>query len=86
MENNNSKIALAIVAGIAAGATAWYLMGTENGKHNWTTLLDVVKDISDKLIEASSDGGSMLAAAGKEASDFIGHKTNGLHEESKSYS
>ncbi len=86
MENNNSKIALAIVAGIAAGATAWYLMGTENGKQNWTTLLDVVKDISDKLIEASSDGGSMLASAGKEASEYIGHKANGVVEESKSYS
>lgn len=86
MENNNSKIALAILAGVAAGATAWYLMGTENGKHNWTTLLDVVKDISDKLIEASSEGGSMLASAGKEASEYIAHKANGVQEEAKSYS
>ncbi|MHB1178051.1 MAG: hypothetical protein ACYCZO_06930 [Daejeonella sp.] len=86
MENNNSKLALAIVAGVAAGATAWYLMGTENGKHNWTALLDVVKDISDKLLEASSDGGSMLASAGKEASEFIAHKSNGVHEEAKSFS
>ena len=86
MENNNSKIAIAIVAGVAAGATAWYLMSTENGKHSWTTLLDVIKDVSDKLISASNESGSFLSLAGKDASEYIGHKAHDILEDVKKYS
>ncbi len=86
MENHNSKLAIAVVAGVAAGAIAWYLISSENGKHNWKTLLDVVKDVSDKLIEASAENGSMLASAGKEASEYIGQGANRVMEEVKQYS
>lgn len=86
MENHNSKLAIAVVAGVAAGAIAWYLISSENGKHNWKTLLDVVKDVSDKLIEASAESGSMLSSAGKDASSFIGQKANEVMEDVKQYS
>ncbi len=87
MENNkNSKIALAIVAGVAAGAATWYFMNTENGKQNWSTLLNTVKDVTDKLMAAGSEKGSMLAAAGREASEYIGSRANGILEDVKKYS
>lgn len=85
MENNNSKIALAIIAGIAAGAATWYFMTTENGKQNWSTLIDIAKDVSDKLIAAGSEQGSSLASAGKEASEYIGHKAAEAFDGIKSY-
>ena len=87
MENNkNSKIALAILAGVAAGAATWYFMSTENGKQNWANLLNVVKEVSDKLIKTGSEKGSMLASAGREASEYIGHKANGILDDAKKYS
>lgn len=89
MENNNSKngkIALAIVAGVAAGAATWYFMSTENGKQNWANLLNVVKDVSDKLINSTTEKGSLLVSAGKEASEYLTHKANGLLDDAKKYS
>ena len=87
MENNkNSKVALAIIAGVAAGAAAWYFMNTENGKQNWASLLNALKDVSDKLVTKGSEQASQLASAGKEASEYIGHKANGLLEDVKKYS
>ena len=87
MENNkNSKLALAIVAGIAAGAATWYFMSTENGKQNWSTLLNTVKDVTDKLMAASAEKGSALASVGREASEYIGNKANGILEEARKYS
>ncbi len=85
-DNKNSKIAFAILAGVAAGAATWYFMSTENGKHNWVTLINTVKDLTDKLIESGSEGGSFLASAGREASEYIGQKTNSLVDETRKYS
>jgi len=87
MENNkNSKIALAILAGVAAGAATLYFMNTENGKHNWSTLINTVKDVTDKLIASGTEKGSMLASAGREASEYIGNRASGLMEDVKKYS
>jgi hypothetical protein len=87
MENNkNSKIALAILAGVAAGAATLYFMNTQNGKQNWVTFINTVKDLSDKLVETGSEGGSMLASAGREASEYIGNRASGLMEDVKKYS
>lgn len=85
MENNkNSKFALAILAGVAAGAATYYFMSTENGKQNWLTLINTVKDLSEKLME--SEQGSRLASAGRDASEYISQKANGILEESRKYS
>lgn len=83
-DNKNSKIALAVLAGVAAGAATWYFMTTENGKQNWLTLINTVKDLSEKLME--SETGSRLASAGKDASEYISQKANGILEESRKYS
>ena len=85
MENNNSKIAVAIIAGIAAGAATWYLMTTENGKHNWATFIDLAKDVSDKLIAAGEAQGSSLASAGREATEYISHKASEAFDTARSY-
>jgi len=87
MENNkNSKIALAILAGVAAGAVTLYFMNTENGKQNWSTLINTVKEVTDKLIDGGTEKGSMLASAGREASEYIGNRASGLMEDVKKYS
>ncbi len=85
-DNKNSKIAFAILAGVAAGAATWYFMSTENGKHNWVTLINTVKDITDKLIESGSEGGSYLASAGREASEYISHKAGNMADDTRKYS
>lgn len=85
-DNKNSKMAFAILAGVAAGAATWYFMSTENGKDNWVTLINTVKDLTDKLIESGSEGGSYLASAGREASEYIGQKANSLVDETRKYS
>ncbi|MGB4401053.1 MAG: hypothetical protein WBJ10_16895 [Daejeonella sp.] len=85
MENNkNSNFAFAILAGVAAGAATYYLMNNENGKQHWLTLLNTVKDLSEKFLE--SEQGSRMASAGRDASEYISQKANGILEESKKYS
>ena len=69
--NKNSQIAIAIMAGIAAGAATWYFITTENGKHNWRTFLEIAKDISDKLGDMSMDTGSNLSSAGRNISNYV---------------
>lgn len=85
MENNNSKIAVAIIAGIAAGAATWYFMTTENGRHNWSTLIDLAKDVSDKLMTAGAEKGSAFVSAGREASEYAGQKASEAFDSVKNY-
>lgn len=87
MENNNkSKIALAIVAGIAAGVATWYFMGSEKGKQNWISLIDIAKELSDKMIAAGDDKRAYIASAGRDVSDYIGHQAVDTFNRVKSYS
>lgn len=72
--NNNSKIALAIVTGIAAGVATWYFMGSEKGKQNWISLIDIARELGDKLIAAGDDKRAYIASAGSDVSDYIGHQ------------
>lgn len=69
-ENRISQIAMAVVAGIAAGAATWYFMTSENGKHNWNTFLEIAKDVSDKLADAGIDRNN-LTAAGKNIAEYV---------------
>lgn len=87
MENRkNSKIALAIVTGVAAGAAAWYFLNTENGRQNWANMVDAVKELGDKLISNGTEKASALASAGKDAAGMLANKANGLLEDAKKYS
>ncbi|MEJ7693866.1 hypothetical protein [Daejeonella sp.] len=84
MKNDNkSEIALAIIAGIAAGTAAWYFMSSDKGKENWSTLLNTLRDVTDRLMEAGAEKGSLLAAAGREASEYISEKAGDVMDDAK---
>jgi gas vesicle protein len=46
---NNSKLPALVLAGVAIGAAAWYLFGTEEGKRTTDSLAERLKDISDSV-------------------------------------
>jgi len=60
-DTKNGKMGLAIIAGLAFGAAVWYFMNTKNGKQNWETLVDVTKELTDKLKNASLDSTKSIA-------------------------
>lgn len=60
-DTKNGKMGLAIMAGLAVGAAVWYFMNTKNGKQNWETLVDVTKELTDKLKNASLDSTKSIA-------------------------
>jgi hypothetical protein len=62
MENTkNSKVTLAIIAGLAVGAATWYFMNTKNGKQHWETFLDVANDMTDKFKKASLESSKSIS-------------------------
>ena len=60
-DTKNGKMGLAIIAGLAFGAAVWYFMNTKNGKQNWETLVDVTKELTDKLKNASLNSTKSIA-------------------------
>lgn len=67
MENSTkTKLAAAIISGIAVGAATWYFMSTENGKQQWNTLVDVAKDFTDKIKDTAKEQSSKLAEKASE--------------------
>ncbi len=46
---NNSKLPALLLAGVAIGAAAWYLFGTEEGKRTTDSLAEKLKDIGDTV-------------------------------------
>ena len=67
MENNTkTKIAAAIISGLAVGAATWYFMSTEGGKQQWNTLVDVAKDFTDKIKDTAKEQSSKLAEKASE--------------------
>ena len=52
---NRSTIAGVVLAGLATGAAAWYLLGTSNGKDVCNKVLGSVKDLSSSLADKASD-------------------------------
>lgn len=60
-DTKNGKMGLAIMAGLAVGAAVWYFMNTKNGKQHWETLIDVTKELTDKLKTASLDTTKSIA-------------------------
>ena len=53
--NDNSKIAAVLLAGLAAGAAAWYLLGTDKGKETCSSLLGSLKDLSGSIKDKAAD-------------------------------
>ncbi|WP_304068355.1 hypothetical protein [Pedobacter glucosidilyticus] len=68
---NKSKIAAIVVAGIAAGAAAWYFTRSESGKQNWSALVDGVKDLTDHLKRVASKQADKVNDLSKETSDYL---------------
>ena len=60
-DTKNGKMGLAIMAGLAVGAAVWYFMNTKNGKQHWETLIDVTKELTDKLKTTSLDTTKSIA-------------------------
>ena len=46
---NNSKLPALLLAGVAIGAAAWYLFGTEEGKKTTDSLAEKLKHINDSV-------------------------------------
>lgn len=74
MENRNAKVAAVVIAGLAAGAATWYFMKSENGRQNWSAIVDAVKDFSDKIKDSSSTQKDNLANLSDKASDYLSDK------------
>jgi len=51
----NSKTTGLLLAGLATGAAAWYLLGTDNGKRTCDGLLDSLKSFSDTVKDKAGD-------------------------------
>ncbi len=47
--NDKSKVATAVLAGLALGAAAWYLLGTDNGKKTTGKWADSLKSVGDSI-------------------------------------
>ncbi len=70
-KSTKSKIALGLILGVAAGAAVYYFMTNENGKQQFSDILDAVKDFSDKAKETALDQSAKLVNQATEASSKI---------------
>lgn len=52
---NNPKTASLLLAGLATGAAAWYLFGTENGRRTCNQLADSIKDMSGSVMNKANE-------------------------------
>lgn len=55
IRNNSKATTTLLLAGIATGAAAWYLLGTNNGKKTLTHLTDSIKGFSDTVATKAND-------------------------------
>ncbi len=55
MLKNNSKTGTLLLAGLATGAAAWYLLGTANGKKTISQVSGSLKGFSDTAVSKAND-------------------------------
>lgn len=55
MSKNSSLIGFAL-AGLAAGAAAWYLFGTKDGRKSLNKAIDGISELSNTIKERASEG------------------------------
>ncbi len=53
--NTSKKTTTLLLAGLATGAAAWYLFGTENGKRTFTQISGSLKGFSDTVVNKAND-------------------------------
>ncbi len=68
---NRSTIAGVVLAGLATGAAAWYLLGTSNGKEVCNKVLGSVKDLSSSMIDKASGAISDLSGRTEDATKTV---------------
>ena len=66
---NNKRMTSWLLAGLAAGAVAWYLFGTRSGKDLLNNLADSAQDLGNTLREEAKDKLNNLTS---QASDLVG--------------
>lgn len=52
---NKSTVAGMVLAGLATGAAAWYLFGTDKGKDVCNRLMGSMRNLSDTVSEKATD-------------------------------
>lgn len=55
MSKNSSLVGFAL-AGLAAGAAAWYLFGTKDGRKSLNKAIDSISELSNTIKEKASEG------------------------------
>ncbi len=73
-----SKIALGVILGVAAGAAVYYFMTNENGKQQFSDVIDAIKDFSDKVKDTASEQSQNLAKKASDASTKLADRASSL--------
>ncbi|AIM35783.1 hypothetical protein ACFX5U_01645 [Sphingobacterium sp. SG20118] len=70
MKNKNGLVAFALV-GLAAGAAAWYLLGTDDGKKQLSRANDGIKDLTRSLKDVSKREAKRARKLASQASEEL---------------
>ncbi|GEM65175.1 hypothetical protein SF1_31570 [Sphingobacterium faecium NBRC 15299] len=70
MKNKNGLVAFALV-GLAAGAAAWYLLGTDDGKKQLSRANDGIKDLTRSLKDVSKREAKRARKLANQASEEL---------------
>ncbi|WDF55695.1 YtxH domain-containing protein [Mucilaginibacter sp. KACC 22063] len=79
--NNNTKVIVALLAGIAAGAALGILFAPEKGDETRDKLADSLKSLSDSIKETAGKEIDSLLGFKDKVVDSIKTKINGAEEE-----
>lgn len=80
--SDNSKIAAVVLAGLAAGAAAWYLLATEDGKATTDKLVDSLKNLGgtfNDIKEKASDTIENLTGQANKVADNLMNKADNAY-------
>ena len=74
--NNKSTIGAVLLVGLAAGAAAWYLLKTDEGRETANNLMNSFNDLSENFKERASDSFSQVTEQAKNVIDNLKTKTS----------
>ena len=70
--DNSKKIVTLALAGLAVGATAWFLLKNPKGKELSSTLIGSIKDrVNDKIDRFSGHAGAVVSGLKTKARDSM---------------
>ncbi|WP_113651491.1 YtxH domain-containing protein [Pedobacter namyangjuensis] len=79
--NDNSKVVVALLAGLAAGAALGLLFAPEKGSDTRDKLSESLKDFGDSIKDRAADEINNLAGLKDKVVDSIKTKLRGVEEE-----